>query len=325
MTAVSGRLFKESYVRLCESRKHYPDTADIWELRRRGKDGCGRLMRDFADGKFRFGIRAWVMLPDGRETEITDARDALAERVLCGILQNILAPVLSERCFHLKERGGLKAATREVIQALDRNEFVFRTDVKSYYASVNHGILWDKLRKQVYAAGGSLPVHPNIIMNYVGQWLCRVVEKNGIYEEMRQGIPTASSLSPLMGGFYLAELDRKAEKLPLFYVRYMDDILMMSEKRERLKKGIRTVKQEFEALKLAGHPDKTFVGRKEKGFDFLGYHFDPDGRISVSEKTLANFLRKTREIERREPPETREKRLQDYTLRRIRWAKAGLK
>ncbi len=25
------------------------------------------------------------------------------------------------------------------------------------------------------------------------------------------------------------------------------------------------------------HPDKTFIGRVEKGFDFLGYHFGPDG------------------------------------------------
>ncbi len=51
------------------------------------------------------------------------------------------------------------------------------------------------------------------------------------------------SLSPLMGAFYLAELDEKAEKLPVFYVRYMDDILMMSEKRGRLKKGIRVAKR----------------------------------------------------------------------------------
>ncbi len=30
-------------------------------------------------------------------------------------------------------------------------------------------------------------------------------------------------------------------------------------------------------LKLEKHPDKTFIGRIEKGFDFLGYHFSPEG------------------------------------------------
>ena len=29
-------------------------------------------------------------------------------------------------------------------------------------------------------------------------------------------------------------------------------------------------------LNLEKHPDKTFIGRVEKGFDFLGYHFGPE-------------------------------------------------
>ena len=41
------------------------------------------------------------------------------------------------------------------------------------------------------------------------------------------------------------------------------------------------------------HPDKTFIGRIAKGFDFLGYSFEPKG-LSIAPKTLANFLeRKT--------------------------------
>jgi hypothetical protein len=34
-------------------------------------------------------------------------------------------------------------------------------------------------------------------------------------------------------------------------------------------------------LRLEKHPDKTFIGKACRGFDFLGYHFLP-GRISVS-------------------------------------------
>ena len=37
------------------------------------------------------------------------------------------------------------------------------------------------------------------------------------------------------------------------------------------------------------HPDKTFVGRIEKGFDFLGYHFHPD-EFSLAKKPVENFL-----------------------------------
>ena len=33
------------------------------------------------------------------------------------------------------------------------------------------------------------------------------------------------------------------------------------------------------------HSDKTFIGRIEKGFDFLGYHFGPEG-LSVARKSV---------------------------------------
>jgi len=42
-------------------------------------------------------------------------------------------------------------------------------------------------------------------------------------------------------------------------------------------------------LKVEKHPDKTFIGRIAKGFDFLGYSFEPKG-LSIAPKTLANFL-----------------------------------
>ena len=45
----------------------------------------------------------------------------------------------------------------------------------------------------------------------------------------------------------------------------------------------------FNALKLEKHPDKTFIGRIEKGFDFLGYHFSRDG-LTVAEDTLKRFV-----------------------------------
>ena len=49
----------------------------------------------------------------------------------------------------------------------------------------------------------------------------------------------------------------------------------------------------FHLIKVEKHPGKTFIGRIAKGFDFLGYSFEPKG-LSIAPKTLANFLeRKT--------------------------------
>ena len=55
------------------------------------------------------------------------------------------------------------------------------------------------------------------------------------------------------------------------------------------KKAVQIVNQTLNELKVEKHPDKTFIGRIAKGFDFLGYSFEPKG-LSIAPKTLANFL-----------------------------------
>ena len=46
--------------------------------------------------------------------------------------------------------------------------------------------------------------------------------------------------------------------------------------------------QTFNELRLEQHPDKTLIGRIERGFDFLGYHFELVG-LSVAVKTIERF------------------------------------
>jgi len=65
------------------------------------------------------------------------------------------------------------------------------------------------------------------------------------------------------------------EKMDVKYIRYMDDILILAKTRWKLKKAITVLNQTFDELKLEKHPDRTFIGRVERGFDFLGYHFSP--------------------------------------------------
>ena len=69
----------------------------------------------------------------------------------------------------------------------------------------------------------------------------------------------------------------------------MDDVLILAPTRWKLREAIRVLNQTFCELRLEKHPDKTFIGRIEKGFDFLGYHFSTDG-LSVAEKTIEKFV-----------------------------------
>lgn len=64
----------------------------------------------------------------------------------------------------------------------------------------------------------------------------------------------------------------------VFHVRFMDDILVLAPTRWRVRRAVRLVNATLAHLGLEKHPDKTFIGRISRGFDFLGYHFSPAGQ-----------------------------------------------
>ncbi len=74
-------------------------------------------------------------------------------------------------------------------------------------------------------------------------------------------------------------------------------------------------------LKLEKHPDKTDMGRAEKGFDFLGYHFSPKG-LSLAQKTIDNFAEKALQLYEQEPPYRRMEWLGEYCHKWVGWVQS---
>ena len=237
----------------------------------------------------------------------------LAEVVTDAVLDAAYAWLCQQRT-HLKGHGGLKYAVGEIVAALPQHRFVLKTDVRSYYASIDHQLLLDRLAAHIT---------DRQVLHLIGQYLRRCAERGGLYWDSQQGIALGSPLSPLLGAFFLTELDDALEHLGLFAVRYMDDILVLAPTRWKLRQAVKVVNQVLASLRLAKHPAKTFIGRIAKGFDFLGYHFSPSG-LCVATKTLANFVARVRQLYEQEPGEGVSARLGAYVRRWVQWAPAGL-
>jgi RNA-directed DNA polymerase len=146
----------------------------------------------------------------------------------------------------------------------------------------------------------------------------------GLYHEVKRGISRGSSLSPLLGAFYLLDLDKGLVKMDIKYFRYRDDVLISAPTRWNLREIIRVLNQTFNELKLEKHPDKTVIRRIEKGFDFLGYHFSPQG-LRIARRTIENFLSPAVRHYEQEPGEPfGSPQLGLYVERWVRWGKSGL-
>jgi RNA-directed DNA polymerase len=161
-------------------------------------------------------------------------------------------------------------------------------------------------------------------LNLLWQYMHRMVEGGGLYEETQQGISRGCPLSPLIGAFFLSCLDAQFQHEGLFYVRYMDDILIFAPTRWKIRRAVKRLNETFTALKLEKHPSKTFIGRIDKGFDFLGYQFSPNG-LSVAEKTLQNFVARLRRLyEQKKTAPDLEAVLGDYLRRWLCWVPVGI-
>ena len=274
-------------------------------------DRADAIIDVFRQGNYRLGVQKKVMLSCGETIAVWSSRDAVVLKVLTNIIQERLKPSLSKTCYHLKGHKGSKAAVRDVMKQCPRYRFFCKTDVKSYYNSIDHCTLLMKLHDYI---------HDQILIGYVWQFLNRCVEWGGLYEDIKKGIPRGSSLSPLLGAFYLMELDQKMERMDVKYFRYMDDILILAPTRWKLKKAIRVLNQTFNELKLEQHPDKTLIGRTERGFDFLGYFLKP-GELTVSEKTIKRFVKRIARLYEQGADSVR---IGQYVLKWLQWVLAGV-
>ena len=304
------QVLEQAYQWLCDRRRNYSHNDEVWEIRYRWTEIKPLLQAELIAGRYRFSLLKRIRRTED-DLEIWPALDSLVLKAMAIVLTGRLAPKVSSRCFHLAGNGGAKAALRYVLGKLPTNKFVFRTDVKSYYASITHDILYAQLTEHI---------DDQRLLDLLWQYLRRTVYGDGLYEDIEQGISLGCPLSPLMGALFLDLLDRPIEATGLVYVRFMDDWVVLAPTRWKLRKAVRIVNQTLAELKVKPQPDKPFNGRIERGFDFLGYRLEPD-KLRIAAQTRKNFVDKVRRIYEKGADSAR---VGEYVRRWKRWAIAGL-
>ena len=204
--------------------------------------------------------------PKERQIQALSFSDRVFQHLLC---DNVLKPYFEPRLIYdnaaCREGKGTHFAMKrfeENLRAFYKKHgnqgYLLKFDIHKYFDSIDHEVLKKKLEK--------------ISDKKVLKLLHKVIDS---YEnEAGKGLPMGNQSSQWFALYYLDRLDRVIkEKLRIkYYVRYMDDGIIIHEDKEFLKQCLKVMEEQLLKDRLEFN-QKTQIFPISQGADFLGFRY----------------------------------------------------
>lgn len=232
-----------------------------------------------------------VFEPKERDVAALPFRD----RVVHHAIINVIEPIFEKRfvydSYACRVGKGTHAGAdraQKFMRIVKRNHgrvYALKADVSKYFASIDHGILLQQLRRRIAC--------PETIM------LLETI----LASTPNPGIPIGNLTSQLFANIYLHDLDEycKYTLRERFYVRYMDDFVILHNDKQHLHK-IREQIEWFLATELklkTNHKTSVFPisARNGRSLDFLGYKIWPTHR-KLRKDSIKRFKKRLKKMQR---------------------------
>ena len=166
-----------------------------------------------------------------------------------------------------------------LIKVKENDFYILKFDIKKYFFNIDHVILLNLLSK--YLNKNELLIIKNILdstnLEYINTKINYFNNKYNLdlpRYSFNKGLSIGSVCSQMLAVFYLNEFDHFIkEKLNCkYYIRYMDDGIIIDNDKERLKKVFNVLKELIKKYKLEFN-NKTRIYNSTYGFNFLGINY----------------------------------------------------
>lgn len=218
------------------------------------------------------GQRILLERPDGRSRKVVlpCVRDRIVHHALATVLAKHLDEELRPSAYaYRKGRSG-----RMAIEALDQQlrsgkDWIFRGDVEDFFDHIDHTLVCNAIG---LATGEVALVSLIETLLKAGQFL------GGVIFDDTAGTPQGSALSPFLANLVMVPFDSAIEAMGLTMIRYGDDLCVPLASYHEAAQAEGRVRLELERLGLRLSEQKVIIARVREGFEFLGFHFNEDGR-----------------------------------------------
>lgn len=240
--------------------------------------------------------RVLIPKPDGgqRPLGIPAVRDRVVQQAVLRVLEPIFEADFSSHSHGFRPGRGCFSALRELYgQVRSGQLYIVDVDIEKFFDTIPHEPLIDAVAEKV--ADGSVLRLIRLVLEALIQDGYRLVRP-------KAGTPQGGVLSPLLANIYLGRLDRTLEAEGVAFVRYADDVRLLSRTPAGARKALECTEEVLKGLGLRLNPKKTRPVSVHQGVDFLGYRLIAvKGHLNVyiSPKVLERFRAKVRELTRR--------------------------
>lgn len=219
------------------------------------------LSRDLAIDIYRPGPVRRVPISkksgDVRWLSIPCVRDRVVQSALHQILSPALEKEFEPESFGYRPGRGHRDAVALAERWLGEGfEYVVDADIESFFDSVPHNRLSDKLI--------AATADPDLV-RLVERWL-RAADA----DSDAKGLPQGAPISPLLANLYLDDLDETFRQRGIRLVRFADDFVILCRSRKRAREVLDDLTDFLREDGLTLHPEKTRIRSHGDGFRFLG-------------------------------------------------------
>ncbi len=211
--------------------------------------------------------RCNIKKPDGgiRELGIACIRDRVVQSACLMLIEPVFEPLFSRYSFAFRPHRTTHQAIAMARSYISKGfEWVVCADIHKCFDNIDHDVLMDKLAERV---------GDQEILKLIRHWLeVDVLHFRDAIPPLA-GVPQGASLSPLLANIYLDSLDKHFEGLDRRYIRYADDIILLTQTEDQAREGLQILENYLiQPLQLRLKPAKTHLTHASEGFDYLGFH-----------------------------------------------------
>lgn len=276
-----------------------------------GLKNCQQLHDELISGKYK--IRPYsIFIIHEKKTRVissTKMRDRVFQRSLCDnyLYDELTKGFIYDNCACLKERGTdfarnrLKCHMQRYFRKHGCNGYALKIDLHDFFGSTPHETAKKAVDKRVKDEWAKQMVY-DIIDSFT-------------HISPDRGIGLGSQISQLVQLAVLDDIDHKIkEQLKIkYYVRYMDDFVLIHESKKYLEQCLENIKFDIEQLGLEINEKKTGIKPLKHGIKFLGFKFHLTDTGKVIMKLQAGKLGKeTRKLKKLSAIVDRDKLVECY-------------